>query len=195
MDECHESRSLLFRVAEGEAHPDEALQVARHLPSCTTCRILFAREVRLARVLESLDDAIPVDEAFLDDVMRALPDEPPRVARALKRRGLKLAGLAGALALSAAGAARLSQLVGAIEIRSPLAHLRPGDFEGFLATAASAARLASTLIDRMSAGLVVDLPPLQLGPAASIAALVPGVIAIAALSTLVVVFARCEPRA
>src|SRR4029079_17425550 len=56
---CSECRPLLFRVAEGEADPDEALRVARHLPTCTTCRIVLAREIRLARVLESLDDAIP----------------------------------------------------------------------------------------------------------------------------------------
>lgn len=197
MDGCNESRDLMFRVAEGEADPDEALRVARHLPTCTTCRILLAREIRLARVLESLDDAIPVEEAFLDEVMRALPAEPTRTRAALRpalRSGLKLAGLVGIVTLGAAGAARLTQILATTELRSPLARLQARDLEGFLATAAGAARMAFALVDRMSAGLVVDFPPLQVGSTFGVAAYLPGVIAIAALSTLLALFARAEPR-
>ena len=133
MDGCPEFRSLLFRVAEGEVDPEGALRVARHLPTCTTCRIVLAREFRLARVLVSLDDSIPVEETFLDEVMRSLPEEPPGTrapSRPLARRGLKLAGLVGVLILGAAAAARLTQLASTTQIRSPLSRLHVGDLDG-----------------------------------------------------------------
>ena len=52
MSRCEEIRPLLYRVAEGETDPDEAMRTARHLSDCTSCRILLARERRLARMLE-----------------------------------------------------------------------------------------------------------------------------------------------
>ena len=196
MDPCSDCRPLLVRVAEGEADPDEALQVARHVPGCTPCRILLAREIRLARMLDTLDDAIPVDEAFLAEVMRALPSDPPRPLRprSAARRGLKLAAWLGGVAIGAGIAARLTQLAGSTELSTPLAHLRVGDMDGMLATAASAARLALELVDRVSSGFAVSLPALDLGSPLRIAALLPGALAVAALSVLVAVFARCEPR-
>lgn len=76
---CAAIRPLLYRVAEGEADPDEALRTARHLGDCTACRILLARERRLAELLEGeIEDRLPVDEGFVRMVMANLPHEPPR---------------------------------------------------------------------------------------------------------------------
>jgi anti-sigma factor RsiW len=91
MTSCECLRSILTKVAEGEASPEETLGFARHIPDCTSCRILFARERHLARMLDGLDDLIPVEEAFLEGVMRSLPSTPP--PRVSKRNGLKLAGI------------------------------------------------------------------------------------------------------
>ncbi len=109
MSPCREFRPLVSRVAEGEATPDEALAVARHLPDCTACRIRLSRDARLANVLESLGDCLPVGETFLRNVMRALPTAPPPFAAgaARRRRGLKLAGLAGVAVLGGALMARV----------------------------------------------------------------------------------------
>ena len=106
MPTCVELRPALLRVAEGDAGPDEALAVARHLSDCTACRILLAREVRLERALGSLDDPVPVNEGFLEEVMGSLPDRPPASRR--KRMRLTIAGGTGAILLAAfTAAARL----------------------------------------------------------------------------------------
>jgi anti-sigma factor RsiW len=99
---CKSLAPLLYRVAEGEAAPDEAMRTARHLSDCTACRILLARERRLAAMLEEgLDDPLQVGEDFVQAVMATLPQGPPpapshkhKTARR-KRRMLRLASLAG----------------------------------------------------------------------------------------------------
>ena len=96
-DVCQRLRPVLFRVAEGEASPEEALRVARHLPTCTGCRILLNREHRLADLLERLSDPVGVDDAFLLDVMGAIPHEPPP----RRRVSLRVVAGAGVLALLA----------------------------------------------------------------------------------------------
>jgi predicted anti-sigma-YlaC factor YlaD len=96
-DSCQRLRPVLFRVAEGEASPEEALLAAQHLPTCTGCRILLNREHRLAGLLERLSDPVGVDEAFLSDVMGAIPHEPPPRRRVL----LRVVGGAGVLVLLA----------------------------------------------------------------------------------------------
>ncbi|HEX5044163.1 MAG TPA: hypothetical protein VFV75_14740 [Candidatus Polarisedimenticolaceae bacterium] len=96
-DACRRLRPSLFRVAEGEASPEEALLAAQHLPTCTGCRILLHREHRLADLLGELPDPVGVDEGFLSHVMGAIPaDPPPR-----RRRMLRVVGGAGVLALLA----------------------------------------------------------------------------------------------
>jgi hypothetical protein len=82
---CERLRPVLFRVAEGEASPEEALLAAQHVPTCTGCRILMHREHRLASLLEGLADPVGVDEAFLSDVMGAIPHEPPPRRRVVLR--------------------------------------------------------------------------------------------------------------
>lgn len=108
MAKCDDIRGMLYDHAEGETGPADALMIARHLPSCTACRILLARECRLAEFLERDLPDLPVGEDFVEAVMSRLPDEPPRPTPGRKRRGLKLAGLAvlglaPALVLSRAG--------------------------------------------------------------------------------------------
>jgi hypothetical protein len=97
--DCSPVRPLLPRIADGEASPAEAMRVARHLPDCTACRILLARERRLASMLEEeLEDWLLVGEEFVREVMTNLPQEPPpRPRTGTKRRTLKLAGLVGFL--------------------------------------------------------------------------------------------------
>ena len=55
MASCRSIRPILSRVIDGEVSPEDSLRVARHLPACTACRIVLARERRLARMLEALD--------------------------------------------------------------------------------------------------------------------------------------------
>lgn len=114
MKACEKIQSIFPRLVEGEAEPEDALRVARHLGECTVCKIVLARERRLAEALGQLDDPIPVDERFLDNVMAALPSgPPPTVATPARRRLIRLAG-AGVLA-AAAGfpAIRLLERLGA----------------------------------------------------------------------------------
>src|SRR5262245_47705938 len=93
--------------------PREALQVARHVTECTGCRIVLARERRLAETLEGWSDAwgrLPIDESFVDRVMAELPPPAPPSAmsspRERRRRGLRLLTLSLALlgGATAAGA-------------------------------------------------------------------------------------------
>jgi anti-sigma factor RsiW len=104
---CDRFRPLLSRFAEGEADPEEALGVARHLAACTACKIVLARERRLHEALEGLGDSVSVDDEFSRLVMAALPAGPPPAASRSPRRGLRLAGLVAIGSLGGAVALRL----------------------------------------------------------------------------------------
>jgi predicted anti-sigma-YlaC factor YlaD len=112
MSACRRLRPALLRVADGDAAPAESLRVARHVASCTACRIVVHRERRLRAVLDGLEDA-PADAAFLDRVMEALPSTPPpppigveaRRLAWLRRRRSRLLGIGILLAGSGAAAA------------------------------------------------------------------------------------------
>lgn len=110
MTSCERLRPVLFRALDEEGSPDDALRAARHLSSCTACRILVARERRLREALEAMPD-VPVDEGFLAAVMDALPatPPPPPIGAAARRRAWLLRKRArfGAIAVAslAAGAA------------------------------------------------------------------------------------------
>jgi len=107
MSDCRPLRPLLSRVADGEASPDEAIRMARHLSDCTACRIHVARERRLALMLEEgLDDPLHVGEEFVREVMRNIPQEPPPRPAKKRRRFLKLAGFVALLATGPLAAAR-----------------------------------------------------------------------------------------
>ncbi|GEM_PF-6456718 len=77
MNECTDKLPLIDRVAEGEATPEEALELGRHLPGCTTCRIRLAKAHRLNEMVNELGEPVEVDESFLEQVMDSLPDGPP----------------------------------------------------------------------------------------------------------------------
>ena len=98
---CETIAGLLGRVVEGETTPDESYRVARHLPECTPCRILLAREQRLAAALDGLAGPDREDPGLLDRVMASLGKRPaPKRNRAEKgfaRRGLRLAAFLATL--------------------------------------------------------------------------------------------------
>lgn len=112
MSACRRLRPALLRVADGDATPAESLRVARHVASCTTCRIVAHRERRLRSVLDGLEDA-PADVAFLDRVMEALPSTPPpppigaeaQRIEWLRRRRSRLLGITVLVAGTGAAAA------------------------------------------------------------------------------------------
>ena len=77
MDACEPIRPSLYRIIDGEADPAEAMCVARHISSCTACRILLARKRRLSEMLENDLEDLPVGEEFVHVVMSTLPEGPP----------------------------------------------------------------------------------------------------------------------
>jgi anti-sigma factor RsiW len=111
MSRCRRVQSWIVRSVDGDLRPDEALGLAKHLATCTACRIVLARESRLAEILDGADDGLSVDENFFGAVMASLPDRPVRstveLARKTRwRRGLRLASWASVGALGAGLAAR-----------------------------------------------------------------------------------------
>lgn len=100
-DSCAEMSVRIGRVVDGEATPEDALRLARHLPACTACRIVLARERRLAEALNGMEDDAVDDGAFRARVMDSLGNRScPRredVPRSALRRGLRLAGWLAAL--------------------------------------------------------------------------------------------------
>jgi hypothetical protein len=168
MSSCERLRPLIFRVVEGEASALEALEVAKHLPGCTACRIRLSKERRLAGVLERIEEPLGVEEGFVARVMNALPEgPPPGAAEALRRgirRGLKLVAFGGGMLLAAGAAVRL---FGAELSGRPLVLLPQGGVEGaerLLEGLGGAARLALVTAGR----LVQDWPAPLPGPAAAL---------------------------
>jgi len=143
---CDDIRGRLYSHAEGETGPADALMIARHLPTCTACRILLARERRLAEFLESDLPDLPVGEEFVEAVMSRLPDDPPRRRM---RRGLKLAGLA---LLGFAPALGLTRLGDAAAGLSPLPSLPtpgPESADGALLGLQAAMQLAAVALNAL----------------------------------------------
>lgn len=162
MAKCERIKPLLYRVAERDAAPEEAMRVARHLPDCTTCRILLARERRLASMLEQDLEDLPADEEFVRAVMETLPAEPlPAPPTAKKNwRGLKLASLAallygGLLALSRGGVAP-----GHAGPGPSLPSLDPQSAPGAGDSLLQLVYLAVAAVRSVATQLPLDLPPL-----------------------------------
>jgi hypothetical protein len=100
-ERCESISGALGRVVDGEASPAESFRVARHLPGCTGCRILLARERRLAAALDGLVGPDANDPDLLERVMASLGKRPvPKPVtpgKRLARRGLRLAALLTAI--------------------------------------------------------------------------------------------------
>jgi anti-sigma factor RsiW len=112
MNRCRQIRPWIARSVDGDLDPREALRLARHLASCTACRITLARDTRLAEMLDGVDDVFSVDESFFGAVMASLPERPVRPGvevsrRARWRRGLRLAAFGSVGVLGAGLAARV----------------------------------------------------------------------------------------
>jgi hypothetical protein len=193
MATCRRLRPILFRLVEGEATPEEALLAGRHLPRCTGCRILLARERRLGSLLDGVDDPLPVEADFLGKVMDAIPAGPPPGAdRAMsrRRRGLRLLGSLGVLILAAGLAARLS--APALDPIARIPRAIPGveGLEGSLAGAGGAARLLLATLVGAGTQATLEIPSLP-RPHVAMAMLAPLFAALlAATSTAAVIAAR-----
>ncbi|HEX4825019.1 MAG TPA: zf-HC2 domain-containing protein [Candidatus Polarisedimenticolaceae bacterium] len=142
MSRCRSHRSLIVASLEGEIAPADALRLARHLHACTACRIVMARESRLAGALDDLGDPVEVDERVFQAVMAALPDRAPwpsPLARNV-RRGLKIAGSASVVVGAAALAARLLPSL-RFDLATPsLPRFTPEETDGWLSLFGSAAQ-------------------------------------------------------
>jgi anti-sigma factor RsiW len=135
MSSCSDIRPLLSHTAESEVTPEEAMRVARHLSDCTACKIVLARERRLAEMLEEDLVDLPVGDEFVESVMAVLPDDPPpRRGEQRGRRGLRLAGFAGILGVSVLTASRWITFggTGGTTIQTPAFDFEslPGSLEG-----------------------------------------------------------------
>lgn len=135
MTDCGRLRSLIVRSVDGDLEPGEAFRLARHLTTCTACRIVLARESRLAQMLDGASDTVSVDESFFGTVMASLPDRP--VPRALessretrRKRGIRLATLGALLALGGGFAARVLPSL-QFDVAAPaMPRFSPGESEG-----------------------------------------------------------------
>jgi anti-sigma factor RsiW len=193
MPSCETIRPLLFKVTEREISPKDAMRVARHLDGCTACKILLARERRLAKMLEVDLQDIPVGEDFFQSVLASLPkDPPPAPARKkMNRHGIKLAGFAGLIGGGTLFAARGSWLEGGPGL---LTALPSTDFEtatGGLEGLFDIARLVLVALKGMSAGVGFDAPLLAGNLGLLGGAAVAVLLALGAGSTLFALVARC----
>ena len=145
MSRCGGMKPLIQASAEGDTLPADALRVARHVRDCTACRILLARESRLKRMLDDLDEPIEVDETFFRAVMASLPERTPqspaRVSASVRaRRGLKLAGLGALAALGGGMAARVLPSL-RLDLTTPsMPRFSPEDTDGWFSLFGSAAQ-------------------------------------------------------
>jgi hypothetical protein len=158
MRDCAAIRPLLYNASDGELNPKETMEVARHLADCTACKIVVARERRLARMLEEDLQDIPVGDDFFRSVMASLPSEPPPVSKKKKRHGLRLAGLGGLIAAGALLASRIAPLQGYYRSATNLPAVdfesSQGAFDGLL----DLVRLVVMSLKTVATGLDIDAP-------------------------------------
>jgi hypothetical protein len=197
MASCESIRPLLFKVSEQEASPREAMRVASHLAGCTGCKILLARERRLARMLEVDLLDIPVSDDFFHSVMASLPSDPPPAAagedkpeKKKDRNGMRLAGLAGLIGAGTLLASRLVIFQGRPGLFSSLP---PGDFEtaqSSLEGLVGIVKMAAVALEGATSGMGFDTPFISggLGLIGGLAALL--LLLAGASSTLVALVAR-----
>ena len=172
MRSCDAIRPLLSHVAEGEVGPGEAMSVARHIADCTACKIVLAREHRLARMLEQDLQDLPVGEEFVQSVMATLPQgPPPGRKKGEKRRGLRLASFAGFLGAGALFVSQFlpSRLPGGARLGLPTLDLEAASqsVEGLAGLVRLAAVALQAAADLPSAALHLGWSPELLAAAAA----------------------------
>jgi len=145
MTGCRRIRPWMVRSVDGDLEPGEALRLARHLATCTACRIVLARELRLAEMLDGAADAFNVDESFFGAVMASLPDRPVRPAVEIsretrRRRGLRLAAWGAVAALGGGLAARVLPSL-RLDMAAPaMPRFTPDDTDGLISVIGLAAQ-------------------------------------------------------
>jgi anti-sigma factor RsiW len=145
MTGCRRIRPWIVRSVDGDLQPGEALRLARHLTTCTACRIVLARESRLAEMLDGADDAFGVGESFFEGVMASLPERPVRPAVELSRetgsrRGLRLASWGAIAALGGGLAARIVPSL-RLDVAAPaMPRFTPDDTDGLITVIGSVAQ-------------------------------------------------------
>jgi hypothetical protein len=185
---------------DGDLEPAEALRLARHLGACTACRIVQAREARLAEMLEGVDDACAVDESFFQAVMDSLPEHPLKPAgeasrRTRWRRGLRLASVAALTALGAGLAARVLPFL-RMDVATPaMPRFAPEDPDGWISLIGSAAQWIRMTAQSVAwAGSSSALSPWTVG-ALSLGAALAGAAALLAVSGALAWATRTSSRA
>jgi hypothetical protein len=145
MTRCHRIRPWIVRSVDGDLEPVEALRLARHLATCTACRIVLARESRLAEMLDGAVDAFNVDESFFGAVMASLPDRPVRPSVELSRearwkRGLRLAAWGAVAALGGGLVARVLPSL-RLDVAAPaMPRFTPDETDGLISVIGLAAQ-------------------------------------------------------
>jgi len=145
MTGCRRMRPWIVRSVDGDLDPGEALRLARHFATCTTCRIVLARESRLAEMLDGAADALSVGESFFGEIMASLPDLPVRPGVKLSRkargkRGLRLAAWGSVAVLGGGLAARVLASL-RLDVAAPaMPRFIPVDADGLISVLGSAAQ-------------------------------------------------------
>jgi len=198
MSSCRSVQAWIVRSVDGDLDPVEALRLARHLSTCTACRIVQAKETRLAEILVD-DDAFAVDESFFQAVMESLPERPVKPAadvsrRARWRRGLRLASLASLATLATGVAARFLPSL-RMDVATPaMPRFTPDDTDGWISVIGSAAQWIRMTAQSVAwAGSSSSLSPWTLG-ALSLGAVLAGAAALLALSGAVAWVSRTSSR-
>lgn len=200
MSRCRRTQPLIARSLEGDLAPAEALRLARHLEACTACRIVSARQARLARMLDDLHDPVDVDETFFATVMASLPDRPalPSVevaSRSRWRRGLKLASFAFLTTLGFGIASRIAPSV-RLDLAAPsMPRFSPEETGGWLSFFGSAAQWIRVTAQSLAwTGPTEALGPRMLGVLSLEAALL-GAAVLLAVSGALALASRAGSRA
>jgi len=199
---CERMRRLVLRAVDGDVTPHEALRAARHMTRCTSCRILAARERRLADALAAIDDHVSVDESLLNRVMDALASSPlPRrlvlIGRqaARGRRGRRMAAwlLAGSVGAWWAWAQADGHPAFGGSAVERWRFGASGDAAPWGAFGDAAGSVAA-VVERAGALFVVPIPSLGASVTVAIVALVAGTAALVLAGALAGRFALRSPR-
>ena len=199
MKSCARIRPWITRSVDADLEPAEALRLAKHLGTCTSCRIVLARETRLAEILDGVDDPFPVDESCFENVMASLPERPlPAAAVSRKarwRRGLRLAAWGSIATLGAGLASRILPSL-RLDVATPaMPRFTPDEADGLISLLGSAAQWIRMTAQSMAwAGSSSSLSAWTIG-AMSLSAAVAGALTLLAVSGALAWATRTGSRA